>query len=246
MTKVVFSLFTILLCLTQASLLAAQPLEVRALLVPEEEAVLSSRIKAQIIKLHVQEGDRFQQGDPLIELDCDILRAELEKAKMDLEAAIETHGANLRLKQYGSGSDLEVALSSAKRKRAQAQVLLVETKVGMCLVAAPFDGRVVSRKANAHEAITPDDKLLEIINDRKLKLHILVPSHWLRWLKVGKALVVRLDETGKKYKAQVTGLGARVNPVNQTLEVEAAIEGEHPELLAGMSGTATFQAKGGK
>jgi hypothetical protein len=49
-----------------------------------------------------------------------------------------------------------------------------------------------------------------------------------------------MDETGKTYQASVTRLGARVDAASQSLEIAAVIEGEHPELLAGMSGLARF------
>ncbi|HIJ79374.1 MAG TPA: efflux RND transporter periplasmic adaptor subunit [Deltaproteobacteria bacterium] len=218
----------------------AESFEVRALLVPQREAVLSSQIHGRIIELPVEVGDRFAQGQLLVALDCEVLAAELQKAKMDLEAATETHAAMLRLLEFGSVSELEVAVASAKKKRAQAEVLLGETKVSMCRIHAPFAGRVVKRPVNPYENVTPENPVLEIIADSKLKLHLLVPSHWLQWLAAGQQFKVRLDETGKSYQAVVTGLGARVNPVNQTLELEAAFSEKHDELLAGMSGTAVL------
>ena len=215
-------------------------LAVRALLVPVQEATLSSRINGCIVALPVEEGDRFQKGDLLVEFDCAILKAELQKARMDLEAANETHEAQLHLQKFGSGSEVEVAIASARRKRASAEVLVTETTVGMCVIEAPFSGRVVKRKANPYENVSSDVPILEILDDTQLKLHLLVPSHWLSWLKKGHELSLRIDETGKQYKATVTSLGAKVNPVNQTLEVAAAVNGSHAELLAGMSGTAIF------
>ncbi|MDH3393249.1 MAG: efflux RND transporter periplasmic adaptor subunit [Desulfobulbaceae bacterium] len=217
---------------------------VRALLVPVEEATISSRIDGLIVSLPVEEGDRFQNGDLLVEFDCAILKAELQKAHIDLEAAVETHEAQLQLQKYGSGSDVDVALASAKRKRASAEVLVTETKVGMCIIKAPFSGRVVKRKANPYETVSAEVPILEILNDTNLKLHLLVPSHWLTWLKKGHELMLRVDETGTEYPARVLALGAKVNPVNQTLEVSAAVEGSHAELLAGMSGTAVFSPPG--
>lgn len=231
-----------LLCFlaTPAMLWAAESMEVRALLVPAQEAVLSSQIEGRITGLPLEAGDRFAKGDLLVELECEILKAELQKARTDLDAAVETNNAKLRLKEYGSASDLEVAISSARQKRAQAEVLLAETKVKMCVIRAPFAGRIVKRKANPYENITPENPILEILDDKLLKMHLLVPSTWLQWLAVGRKFTVRIDETGKEYEAAVTGLGARVNPVNQTLEVEAAFVKSHAELLAGMSGSARF------
>lgn len=237
-------LFSVLLGIVAPAF--ASELEVRALLVPVCEATLSSRMNGQIVRLPVKEGDRFKKGDQLVEFDCELFKAELEKARMDLEAATETHQAQQRLQKYGSTSELEVAVASARRKRATAEVLVMETKVGMCGISAPFNGRVVKRRANPHENVSPDDPILEILDDSQLQLHLLVPSNWLRWLTRGENFTIRVDETGGRYQAIVSSLAAKVNPVNQTLEVKGTIVGRYPELLAGMSGVATFEPATGK
>lgn len=218
----------------------AQNFEARALLVPGHEAVLSSQISGQIINLPFSEGAHFLKGQPLIELDCQILKAELKKAQMDLEAATEIHAANLRLQKFNSVSDVEVAVSAAKKKRAQADVYLMQTKVKMCLVKAPFSGRVVTHQSKLYENIEPGDKLIEILEEKTLNLHVIIPSHWLKWLKPDASFQVLIDETGKTYGAHVVGFAAKVNPVNQTIKVHAVIQGDHAELLSGMSGTARF------
>ena len=42
------------------------------------------------------------------------------------------------------------------------------------------------------------------------------------------------------YPARVQRVGAKVDPVSQTVKVHAEIEGNFPELIAGMSGRASF------
>jgi hypothetical protein len=57
---------------------------------------------------------------------------------------------------------------------------------------------------------------------------------------------VRIDETGKTYPAKVTRLGAKVDPVSQSVKVVAAIDGSFPELIAGMSGKIALTPPGGQ
>ncbi|MCK5341646.1 MAG: efflux RND transporter periplasmic adaptor subunit [Desulfobulbaceae bacterium] len=235
-----FSFFFLCCILVPLWVNAAEKAEVRGLLVPETESVLSSQIAGRITDISVKEGDRFKKDQTLVTFDCSILKAELQKARMKLEAATETHDANLQLMELGSTSELEVALSSARMKGAKAEVLVNEAKTDMCVIKAPFSGRVVKRPVQPFESVKGGDPLLEILDDLRLRVHLLIPSQWLRWLKQGTPFTIRIDETGKTYKGKVTMTGARVNPVNQTLEVSASISGKNNELLAGMSGTAIF------
>ena len=78
--------------------------------------------------------------------------------------------------------------------------------------------------------------MLDIIDDSVLELEFLVPSHWLSWLRVGGKFEVQIDETRKSYPAKFIRIGARVDPVSQSVKVAAAIDGKFPELIAGMSG----------
>jgi len=214
---------------------------IRVLVLPLVETTLSGEIAARIEKIRVDVGDRFKSGQELVIFDCEIYRAQLQKAKAEWEEARKTFEVNQRLDALRSVSELEMTVSESRMARAKAETMLREVQVKKCVVKAPFSGRVVKRKANPFEYVSPGQPLLEVIDDVHLTLQLLVPSRWLAQIKKGSRFRVHIDETGKDYKAQVTTVGARIDPVSQTIEIRAEIEGKHPELLAGMSGTAYWE-----
>lgn len=213
--------------------------DVRVLIVPLVETVLSSEIPARIERIRVDMGDRFKSGQNLVVFDCETYKAQLKKAKVELTEARKIFEINKRLDALQSVSELEMAASAAKMEMAKAEMALRKTQIKKCAVKAPFSGRVVRRKANPFEYVSPGQPLLEVI-DAHLRLQLLVPSDWSKWMKKKLRFKVHIDETGKDYTARITALGARVDPVSQTLEVRAKIDGKHRELLAGMSGMAHF------
>lgn len=213
---------------------------VRALLVPRVESVLSSQATAQITSISVEAGQRFEKGETLVEFRCDETRAELLKSKAELRAANSTHQANLKLREHNAVSQLEVAVSGARVDEARADVALWQARIAHCTINAPFPGRVARVVAKPFETVTQGAPLLEVLDDRELTMQLHVPSSWVSWLKAGSGFEVSIDETGRTYSATVTGLGARVDPVSQTLQINAVIDGQHDELLAGMSGIARF------
>ena len=97
------------------------------------------------------------------------------------------------------------------------------------------------QKAREQQFVQPGQALLDILDDSVLELEFLVPSSWLGWLKVGTAFQVEIDETRKRYPAKFIRIGARVDPVSQSVKVAAAIDGKFPELIAGMSGRVQIQ-----
>jgi multidrug resistance efflux pump len=114
------------------------------------------------------------------------------------------------------------------------------TMLGKCSIPAPFSGRVAEQKVREQQYAQPGQPLLEIIDDSVLELEFIVPSRWLAWLKPGYAFKVGIDEVGKTFPARVQRIGARVDPVSQSVKLTATIDGHFPELIAGMSGRVTM------
>lgn len=221
---------------------AAEPtVGARVLLAAKQHTVLSSRLAGPIDRMTVNDGDRFEKGRELVYMNCSIQQAELEKAMAEQDSARQTFEARKRLQNLSSGSELETRLAAAAVARTGADVKRSQTTVGMCVLSAPFSGRVVTRNAQPFQSVTPGQPLLEILDDTNLAAHLIVPSRWLRWLRVGTPFTINLDETGNTYRGQVTMIGARIDPASQSVTVSGDIKGNHPELLAGMSGNANFE-----
>jgi multidrug resistance efflux pump len=112
--------------------------------------------------------------------------------------------------------------------------------VERCVVKAPFAGVVVTRLARPHESVTAGQQLLTILDDSRLEVRVVVPSVWLRWLEPGMRFVLHVDETARQYDAVLDRIGARVDPVSQTVEIFGSLTERPPELVVGMSGSALF------
>ena len=134
--------------------------------------------------------------------------------------------AELRLAEVVSASERPVELAGR----------LVWNEDATARIYAPFAGRVAEQRVREQQYVQAGQPLLDILDDSVLELEFLVPSVWLRWVKPGGAFEVQIDETRKTYPARFTRLGARVDPVSQSVKAVAAIHGRFPELMAGMSG----------
>jgi RND family efflux transporter MFP subunit len=215
-------------------------LSIRAQLLPRRYTTLAAEVGAKINRLPVPEGGRFQQGEIVVAFDCTIQQAQLQKAKAAYEAATRTWEANQRLAELNAVGKLELDVSKAEVEKNKAEVDSSAAYVSKCNIAAPFGGRVAEQKAREQQFVQPGQPLLEILDDSALELEFIVPSRWLAWLKAGHRFRVRIDETGRSYPAKVQRIGARVDPVSQSVKISAVIDGHFPELIAGMSGRASF------
>jgi RND family efflux transporter MFP subunit len=210
--------------------------EIRAQLLPRRYTTVAAEIGAKINRLPVPEGSAFKDGQLLVSFDCTLQQAQLQKAQAELEGAEQTLKSNQRLAELNSVGQLELDLSRSAVGKARAELGANRAVLGKCGVAAPFAGRVAEQKVREQQYVQPGQALLDIIDDSVLELEFLVPSHWLNWLRAGGKFQVQIDETRKAYPAKFIRIGARVDPVSQSVKVAAAIDGKFPELIAGMSG----------
>lgn len=217
--------------------------QVRALIEPRAEAILSSDIGGRILELPVDEGERFAKGDLLVAFDCSFHQAELRAARAELTRAQRTLANKQQLARLNSVGQLEVALAQADVARASARVQSRQLYVDRCRLAAPYDGRVVEQPVNAYETVGKDQELMSVVAEGELKVRLIVPSRWLAWLETGQRFELTIDETGGTHAAKVTTIGARIDPVSQTLPLQGELierGADAPRLLPGMSGTARF------
>jgi len=214
--------------------------QVRGLLVSSLETTLSSAAAGRITQLNATLGASFAKGQTLIAFDCDEPVARRKMAQAELSGAQETLEARVRMQGLEQASDVEVALAAAAVNKSRAQIDLYQAQIGQCTIKAPWAGRVAKVHVKNFMSVSPSQPLLDLVMSGPLKLKLNVPSKHIARVRTGGALDVTIDETAKTYEARIHAVNSRVDPVSQTVEVEATITKSHPELLPGMSGVANL------
>jgi len=214
----------------------ANPEGIRAQLVPRDFTTLSSEISARIDRIATRAGEHFKKGEVLVVFDCVAQRAQAAKMRAIELAAEKTVAVNEQLAALKSIGALELEVSQAEVVKAKADVAIAEATVSKCAIAAPFSGVTVDERARAFQYLPPGQPLLDILDDRSLEVEFLAPSSDLRWLAAGTPFDIHIDELGKSFPAEVTRLGARIDPVSQSIKVTGRITGKADGLIAGMSG----------
>jgi membrane fusion protein, multidrug efflux system len=215
---------------------ALEHMEMRAQLSPQRYTTLSAELGAKIDRLTVKEGERFKTGQLLIQFDCTLQKAQLDKAKAQQIGAENTFAGNQRLAELNAVGQVELKNAEAEVLKARADVAYLQATLDKCSIIAPFDGRASEQKAREHQFVQPGQPLLDIIDDSTLELEFIVPSRWLVWLKPGHKFSVRIEDTSKTYPVRLLRIAARADPVSQSVKAVAVIDGHYPELIAGMSG----------
>ncbi len=202
--------------------LTAPAAEYEAMLDWNRKAKLSTLVTGVVGKVTVRPGDRVRVGDVLLQLEDRVLKANVEKAKADVqhydrlykEAERELErNQELYDRTVLSDHELEMAhiafdQATAQLKTAEAQLAKMESDLRYSEIKAPFDGVVTVRNANEGEIIVSSETppvLIELAETDVMIAEFQVSGGQLGGFNMGgKATVV---VGGVKYKGEVSAVG---------------------------------------
>ena len=205
-----------------------------------EQASISTELATRVSATHFKEGQAFKKGDPIIEFDCRRQRAALaaaEAQQLEMQLTLDKFRLLQRAQSVGK-NDLEVA--EARVAKAIAESAGLRSPLDQCVVIAPFDGRIVELSLQRYEAAQPGKPFLAIASTGSPEIDLIVPSAWARWIKAGMPFQFFVDELGLAFDAEVTRIGAAVDPISQTIKLAAVFKRDASSVVPGMSGTAHF------
>ncbi len=215
---------------------------IRGIVKAAAQAVLYAQVQGRISQVPFKEGQRFEKGKVLVQLDCEKYKAELAAVKAEYEAKEKTAQNNRSLMTLNAVSTLDLEVSEAEERKAAAAIKVAEVNVKGCHITAPFSGRVVGVMINEYENVFPNDKLVSVLDDTSLEIELVVPSSALAWLRRKAPFTFVVDETQHGYPAMVKEIGANVDPASQTIKIVGVFNRLPADILAGMSGSAQFAA----
>ncbi len=217
---------------------------VHVVLEPIQRAILSSQVTAKVLDITKEMGDKFEEGDLLVELDDAIYRAAYRKAKALLRQAQLSLETKQQLYDDDIGSLIELREAQAGIATAEAEIAIAKTQMDACKVLAPYPGRFVARKIQEFELAQPGTPLIEILGDHVILAKMLINSTKLKIIKIGDTINVRFRDPKISVKAKIINIGAEIDPASSTIKVDARILNPDPKLIPGMTGTAILKPIG--
>jgi RND family efflux transporter MFP subunit len=184
------------------------------------------QVEGRINKIFIKEGDRVQQGQPIVSLQSDDAQATLQQR----QAALEQANANLALLNAGTRPE---QVAQARATLAQAQAKLRDAQSGSELEAiAQAEAQIVSAKsalnlaqsrANryaqlAQQGAVSQDSYAGYVNEQRNAAAVLVVAQR------------RLDQLRQTRTSDINSFSATVNQQQQNLQQQ--LNGSRPQEIA--------------
>ena len=235
----------------------AFPAEIKPLL----EASIVARASGYVRRWTTDIGGHVAAGSLLAELESPELDQELARGRQEaaqaeaaLALAANTAGRYQGLAGTPSVSDQEVAerggdlaVKTAARDAALANVRRLEQLRAFTLIRSPFAGIVTSRRVDVGDLVTGGGgrELFRVVQAGTLRVSLRVPQAWAAGVAAGQPAEVLLPELGgKALPAVVARSAGALSPESRTLLVELELANALGDILPG--GYAEARLLGGR
>ncbi len=160
--------------------------------------------------VYVDEGAYVRQGQPLVQLNDRVLRAQVgqqqaqvatARANLARDDAALARAQELKERGYLSQAGLDTALANqrsalAALQAAEAALSESQTRLSQTVIRAPVAGRIISRSVTRGQIVQPGVELFRMVRDGRLELDAQVPESDLPLVRAGQVATVTSDEAG--------------------------------------------------
>lgn len=214
----------------------------------EREAVLESRVTAQILEMPVRSGERVRRGDLLVRLDDEELRRELARLQaarkaVETELALARQQLERRRQLFAASAAAEEQVDEARTRVESLQASLeenrqamrvAESRLGYTHINAPFDGIIGRLHALPGDLAAPGRALVELIDTGDLKALISLPQRDLSLIAPGTSAKIHLPALEKTLHGRVDRLHPSLQLPGRGAQAEIFLNGQGEGLLPGM------------
>ncbi len=199
-----------------------------------EGIVLKPEIAGRITKIFFNSGQDVKQGDPLIQLNPNILQAQVEQDKANLALAQRQYQRyNDLLKEHAvAKADYDTAATTMNADQAmvnQASALLKQTTI-----SAPFSGRLGLRQVSIGDFVSPGQTLVNLQALDPIVVNFSLPEAYLSKIAIGDAVIIHSEAyPNQTFTGKIYAFDSMIDPSTRTLAIRASISNPEKKLLPG-------------
>ena len=218
-------------------------------LVSPVRSELAVRMPGRVGKVFVDEAQRVQKGQPLLELETQYLLLDLKRAEADLaraKAAADDAERDFKRKQellakesvakaaYDRSQTAFAAAQAATQSAAAARDL-AKQHLDDAVLRSPITGVIAEKRTDVGERLGEATVAFVVVQTSPIKLRFRLPERYLANLHAGEIVRASVDPyPGEVFQGRVTQVGGVIDPSTRTVAVETELLNRDGRLSPGL------------
>lgn len=210
---------------------------------------LAPKLPGRVAKMYVDEGTRVRRGQPVLELESQYIRLNLQSADAEVaraRAARDEAQRDLQRKKElvakdsipRATFDRSQAMfdqANAALMSASAQASLLRQQIGDATLRSPVDGVIAEKRIEVGAKLGDGGVAFVVVQTSPLRLRFAVPERYLARIRVGQPVVARVDPyPNEKFTGRIKTLGGVIDPKTRTMFAEAEFANKDNRLRPGL------------
>jgi len=210
---------------------------------------LSAKLPGRVAKVYVDEGSHVGKGQPVLDLETDYIRLNLQRAQADLaraKAAEDDAQRDVARKKelIGKESIPQATMdrsqsmfdqAAAARQGAEAQVALLRQQIADSTLRSPIDGVVAEKRTDVGQRLGDNSVAMVIVQTSPLKLRFRVPEKYLSSVHIGQPVKATVDPyPNDKFSGKVSVVGGVIDTATRSMLVETEFANRDGKLRPGL------------
>lgn len=210
---------------------------------------LSARVPGRVARLYVDEGSRVKKGQPVLLLETDYSRLNLQTAEAEVARAKAARDEAARDVERKRGLAAKDSIPKATLDRAQAaydqanaalqaasaQAALLRQQIADATVRSPVDGIVAEKRIDVGARLGDGGVAFVVVQLSPLKLRFSVPERFLGRIDKGDRVTATVDPyPNEKFEGVVKTVGGVIDPKTRTMFAEAEFPNRDGRLRPGL------------
>ncbi|QCK14150.1 efflux RND transporter periplasmic adaptor subunit [Mangrovivirga cuniculi] len=187
----------------------------------------------KVDKILFKEGDYVRKGQLLLATNVDDLKAQLSKARYNLELKEQTEYRQDELLKREAISQEEYDLALTELNTAVADVQLLKAEIAKSEVRAPFSGYIGLRYVSEGSYISPTTPIASLYSLNPAKIEFALPAKYIGTLSKGQSVDFTVEVSDKTFEGEVYAIEPGVDPATGATTVRAVAANENKELRPG-------------
>jgi len=216
----------------------AEFFEISGPVAPVRGTFLSAQESGPVVAIPVGKGEAVAKGKIILELERDILKAELEAAKAALAMQAYNVDKVRQLHEAGKVSRIELLTAESNYTQAKSVTGVLQERYDRAGIRAPFDGVVVDRYVELGQLVIPGQRVVRILDPYTLKLEAYLTDTQVQWVTVGKPATIKMGEARDTASGAVSWVGFEADRMTGKFKVEIEIPNPDLKYHSGVIGRA--------
>ena len=219
---------------------------------------LASKLPGRVAKMYVDEGDHVSKGSPVLELETDYTRLNLQRAEADtarakamaddarhdLERKKELIAKDSIPRATYDRSEANYQSAQAALLSAQAQAATFRQQLSDSTLRSPIEGVIEDKRTDVGQRLQDNTVAAVIAQISPLKLRFRVPERYLATIRKGQPVKATVDPyPGQVFEGHVSVVGGVIDPATRSFIVETEFVNRDGKLKPGLFARVEMNAR---